>query len=77
MLANLNPVMSIVANVPAAIASTVSLLFLYLDHMLTRWLALDCSVQGCTTSDQLHLSRRRSVCVRYPTTLLDSEVDIF
>jgi len=67
MLLNLNAVMSIISNVPAAIVSTVSCFALVPYSSLTWHLLPDRCMSYCPTAQQLYLLRSWDVPVRHVT----------
>lgn len=66
MLLNLNAVMSIIANVPAAIASTVSFVICHGQGMsYSPTYVPDCCLPGRSPINQLYLARSRSIQVSF------------
>jgi hypothetical protein len=75
MLLNLNPIMSVIANVPAATAATVrSLKLSIIDFMV--WL-VDRSLQSCTKAVEFRCSDCRGVPVCNFSLLFQSSVNAF
>ena len=64
LLLRLNPVMSVIFNIPAAVFSTVCRLFD--EEYSTLTINIDCSLSRRTKADQVHTSRSRNIVSNNP-----------